>query len=343
MRKVFILLLATLILFNLVGCVDKDKQNTNKNKQPEAIICEDADKLVKLSLVDGAATIAFDLERWNKLHHIYDYDPDFFSPEKLREGPFPIIVESGKIKEAYIAKLASLDYGLYDFDMPIVVMLMDDNSIEWLPANPFDSTDLSYLGGEYENYDNFRSSGKLAYRDNFTSLVYAADNEGLGNMTLYAVNELGHMYDFYYLWLETRLCDGSWISEIVPAQSEDDFSIQGRLTMSPEGQVTFDLGIIEGIDYEIKELYESWQGEAQLITSTDQLYPLGSLLLDLTLDKSPLYELPTDKIKASYRADIGPDGDLSLFYNNGTALYQNDENIQQFLFWQFWEDMYALN
>lgn len=351
MKRYLLLLSMFLLTFSLVGCWDKDSPTVNKeptlikgDKSPKSnqeIIREDEDKLVKVRIKDGEANISFDLERWEELHNIYGYDPEFYPVEELQEGPFAIAVESGKVVDACIGKLNSMDYSSYEFTLPVVVLLMDDDSVEWIWADPFRTADLSYIGGEYEYFSNFISHGTLAYKDKFISCSYESDGEGIGNMAIYLINDHNIKFDFYSLRLETNIKDGVWISEIIPPVSESDSPILGHLKISPDGKATFDVGIGgSSDDYKLEEIFESWSGNADVITATDQQYPLGTLIFDLSLDYcayQAYHDLP-NKIKGSYRVDLDSSSDITLFHNDGDVLYQLDEDIMGFTFFQFWYD-----
>ncbi|HZJ84539.1 MAG TPA: hypothetical protein VFD02_03180 [Syntrophomonadaceae bacterium] len=73
---------------------------------------------------------------------------------------------------------------------------MENGSVDWLFADPFDTADLDYMGGEYGDYQNFRGNGSLAHIDNYSSFAYESDNEGRGNMALYLINEAGKKFDW---------------------------------------------------------------------------------------------------------------------------------------------------
>lgn len=144
---------------------------------------QDEEDLVGVSIENGAASIYFNLDRWDELHNIYDVDPEYYDMERMEGGPFPIAVESGLVKDAVIGKVPLLDYSSYEFTVPVVVFLIDDDSLEWIYADPYMAVDDSHLGGGYRNYKHFVSSGTIARKDDYTHFPYEFDKEGIGGKT----------------------------------------------------------------------------------------------------------------------------------------------------------------
>ncbi|MGB4313050.1 MAG: hypothetical protein ACOX0L_06595 [Natronincolaceae bacterium] len=351
-NRIIILITALSLMIILVGCKQDENTSLSKDKlqitgkvnentdEKDGVIFtrEDEDRLVKINIKDGEASIYFDLDRWDELHNIYDGGLDFFDTAKLQEGPFPIIVKSGKVKDACIGKIQLMDYSQYEFTMPTVVLMMEDGSLEWFFADPYMTEDLSKMGGEYENYQNFRSHGKLAHMDNFSSFFYESDGEGIGdNKSIYITNEIGDKFDFYYLWLETMLYDGVWICELFSPRGEDGYPVNGYFSFERDGSFNFNVGIGNSYEPEHVEYIEYWVGNAEMITKTDRSYPLGTIVYDLHVDwwvdecvEGDCESEKLREISGSYRSFIGSDAGLTLCYNDGDDLYQQNKDLKTF-------------
>lgn len=327
-RKKFIgILIIILIILLIAGCgkedgmkdtgeieTDLDKTDYNENlSEKEVIIREDEDRLVKIAIEDGAASISFDFHRWEELHQLKETAFDFIDTDAMEEGPFPIELESGKVIDASIGKIQSITYSEYNFTIPIVVLLMEDGSLEWLYADPYMT----------EDYINFRSFGKLSYKDDFISLSYGSDNEGYGDYTIFLENSKSERLDLRYIIFHDRLVRGTWTCPLPPTGQ-----ICGYLSFNEDGEVHWEIG--EGVDYETSPLqaYEVWDGTFEYIMSEDRQYPPGTLTFDM--GGWWIYEGDEDSedlgysiiIEGSYRTEFQSDGSMTLYHNDGVMLYQ---------------------
>lgn len=297
------------------------------------LIREDEDELVQIRIEDGKASIYFDLDHWDELHNIYDLDTDYFNVEALANGPYPVNVERGKVKDACIGKLQLMDFSSYDFTLPVVVLMMVDGGMEWLYADPYMAEDYSHLGGEYEEYQNFNSMRLLAKVDGFSSFSYESDNEGFGAMAIYVHDEPGNKFDFYYLWLESELYTGIWACRL-----NEDWPVYGNLSFEEDGYFYFNVGEGEDYDPTIQYLFETWEGNAEIITACDQGYPLGTFVFDMWVtwwvDECVDGDCETGKleqVQGSCRmGPMGSDGSLELYYNEGDDFYQQNKDWKVF-------------
>lgn len=312
------------------------ESSVEEKGQSIPIIREDKEKLVKVAINDGEATISFDFDRWEQLHQLKENAFDFIDTDAMEEGPFPMKVESGKVVDAYIGKIQSISFAEYEFIMPTVVLLMEDGSLEWFFADPYNTIDLKDIGGEYEDYENFTSMGKLSHKDDYVSFSYESDGEGYGNDTIYIRNSVGEKFDFRYLLYETNLTFGTWVCSLPPG----DY-MHGFITFSEDGTVKWEIGDMDEDDInKIGQAYEIWEGIYEFIKTDDREYPIGTLLLDM--GGWWIYEGEGDlgyegQIKSSYRTDFSPSGDLVLYYNDGVDLYQFKKNHKRFDFWNHYD------
>lgn len=343
-EKRFLGILIIILIISLIGgCgkkVEKDSlgdvdKDPNKNdhaeslNEKETIIREEEDKLVKVAIEDGTASIFFDFHRWEELHELKETAFDFIDTDAMEEGPFVIETESGKVADAIIGKIQSITYSEYNFVIPTIVLLMEDGSLEWLYADPYMTEDLKELGGEYENYVNFRSFGKLSYKDDFVSLSYESDNEGFGSYTIFLENKKSDKFDFRNILFHDRLVHGTWTCPLPPTGQ-----ICGYLSFNENGEVHWEIGM--GNDYETSpfEAFEVWDGTYEYIMTEAGGYPLGTLVFDM--GGWWIYEGSDDdadlgystKIEGSYRTEFQSDGSMTLYYNDGVMLYQFKDDME---------------
>ena len=135
---------------NQLGNKELPNRKTTK-MDSENNFLEDEDGLVKIEIENGEANISFQVDSWNKIYGSQS-DGFYHIPDSLQDVFFSIIPRSGSVVDACVARISSM--GTYlptdDFELPIVVLLMDDGSIEWFYANPnatlysyeFSSSDL---------------------------------------------------------------------------------------------------------------------------------------------------------------------------------------------------------
>lgn len=320
---------------------DKNPITDTGDSSIDSVKRQDEEGLVEISVDDGLASIYFNLDRWDELYGIYDADPDYYNVEGMQEGPFPILVESGLVKDAVIGKVQLLDYSCYEFSLPVVVLLMDNGSLEWIYADPYMTVDYSYLGGEYQDYENFLSNGKISRVDDYTHFFYESDKEGIGDKNIYVTNINGDVFDFYYLWMETKLYGGTWICELWPPTDWSEYSLNAYMIFEEDGSFYYDIG--EGFPYGEAEIYlENWGGTAELVTSLDQDYPLGTLLYDIEITwwmvEGDLIDDDLDlsmHLKGSYRIFVDSDGSLGFSHKDGDDIYQVNRDIKKFNFTKY--------
>ena len=159
-----------------------------EEEEPDSILVrQDEEGLVSVRIEDGKAEVLFDLDRWETLYNISDrIDTSFYDPDLLREGPFRIEGLSGRVRDACIGKVKMLDHKHYEnFTVPSVVLLMEDGTLEYFLADP-------YIG-DYEWV--FYSQGRLPWLKDIVSLAYGQDGDGFGDMTIFAWDSQGMLFD----------------------------------------------------------------------------------------------------------------------------------------------------
>jgi hypothetical protein len=196
-----------------------------------ALTRQDEDGLVSVRIEDGRAEISFDLERWEKLHDLYDVG-EFYEPAMIREGPFAIGNLAGGVKDACIGKIDALDWINYKFVTPAVVLLMEDGSLEWLLADPYP--------GDYEW--EYYSNGKLPWLKDIVSLSYENETAGRGDPVIFATDKDGLRYDVRALCWLTHVFEAEWVYEIGPTLEDDRECI--FLNFQADGEISARKGLL---------------------------------------------------------------------------------------------------
>lgn len=324
---IFLLFLCILVL---VACGKKEKGPGDGNRGERlgfgenkggVIVREDAKGIIKITIEDGEANISFDLDKCEEFYQLSEY-PEYYNVDGIREGPFKIRVISGRVKDAFVGELQIMDYSELDFTVATVVLTMEDGSVEWVYADPFSTIGYSHYEEEYSKDGNFESYRALAYKDNFTSFSYENHHEDQDAMVLYLINDKGEKFDFYKLWLETKLTQGSWVMKL-----EDDFDedISPYLYLKFEPHGTFTLDVAGSyMDYEIAYYHENWGGSYEIDRGSSKNYYMGSFDFDLHLlwwiDEGD-NGLKTE-LSGSYSFETDSTGDISLVYESGDRIYQ---------------------
>ena len=297
------------------GCVSKpgtaDTFESDSNLKEE-IIRQDEEGLVTVRIADGGTEITLDLELWDMLYNIYDVNAEFYDPSLRRGGPFPIKCVGDNIKDACIGKVAALDYYGYEFITPAVILLMEDGTLEYTLAYPYpNEADWVY-----------QSQGKLPWLKDIVSLAYKKENEGKGEMTIFATDRDGLIYDVRNVCHMTGIFEDEWLFQ----QSGDSFPYWRYCTLrfsESNNEMLFTTGLNSGgnvWDYgEYTGSYEITLAENDIGGRRPGLF---SFFLSVT-SGSKYDDRPNDRIVGTcfISAPSAPDGmTLELWYSDGDYL-----------------------
>ena len=170
-----------------------------------ALVREDTEGLITLSIEDGQGELVYNLGLWDRLHDIYDNA--YYPIEEISEGPFYIVTAGGgRIKDACIGKIDDPFEGylsLRDFITPTVALLMEDGSVEFTRADPYMGV---YMFGDNSLY----SHGKLPWIKDIVALSYENEKEGIGGMSIFAEDKDGLLYDIKRLYTMAHIFDQEW-------------------------------------------------------------------------------------------------------------------------------------
>lgn len=308
--------------------IGDDGETKDKGKlKGETIVRKDEKNLIEVHIEKGEAKVYFNLEKWEEVFTLSKIKAggelaSYYNMENWREilkiedtksmganyyGPFPIKGLSGKVKDVNIAQIAELDFsnGLFE-TIPTIFLLMENKTVEFACGDIFSIC---------PDFTALESLGPLPWIENIESLIYENDGEGIGEMTVYAVNSKGDKYDLRIPGKFRSLFYGmSWVSNEL-AQEPDFIPIGPTycavLDFSEDGTVILEKGWVNGESAKYKGNYRITMGE-------DDIRP-GMMILDLYPDS----QIPNVKreIHGSYFAEIHYGIHFELYPGEGEPLY----------------------
>ena len=279
----------TTILFS--GCASK-KQGTD-------LVRSDEDGLIEVHINKGGdAWIVFNYDKWEKLPNYKRVSETAYISE-AREGKHPIGNLSGPVRDACIGKLDILAANYYDdFTLPTVILLMEDGGVSWVYADPFSADPFSW---------------DLPLINDIVSLSWEAEGEGIGDMTIFAKNSAGLVYDMRRICNLKDIFEGTWISEIETGAAE----LYQYLTFSEDGSVT-----LQNINFE-GNILDHYTGTFRFFLAEDGAEGKSSdtISFDLNLDTSISDVNSPRKIKGEYRSWHDGITPFNFMLSEGDALY----------------------
>ena len=296
----------------------KDKLNKNQEEEKEekeTIIRKDKEGLIEVHIEDGKATVYFDLELWEDLLAISNYE----SPISPFGGPFSIQSLSGRVKDAAICQISSLDL-LKEFEGPVptIFLLMEDGSVEWLTGQPFplDPQDKSLI-----------SIGRLPWIEDISSLEVANDGEGIGEDTVYGIDSKGDSYLLRVAGEFSYLPIGQWIWTI--ASLDSTIEDIGVLSLTEDGGAIYQIGTMDGARH------SRYTGSYGInIRRQDDKVP-AMISLDLELDYSSNPNQVVHKIEGQFFSQVTNLTYLELWPSHGDSLYVYGGDFQPSSY-EFW-------
>lgn len=329
---------AILGTFFLTGCTSQTSASTgskassivapiddSKGSANELLIREDAEGLVQVRIEDGQVSMRLEPERWEELYgaeleevsqwfdgmETIDYsDPSFFASIDRAED-IPII-------DACIGTVPNFSgWALYDFPVPVAMLLREDGRIEAVFADPF--------------VERLSTEGMLIpiLEDVESMYVDISSGDGRGDPSIYAVCADGLRYDLKYFFSHTvsEIFGVEWSCTLEDLGLETEpQTIQLQLFEDSSAQLTI---------YNGNALVAEYLGNHELVLAEGQDYYPPTLVLDLALVEcySPAIQERGD-IKGSYFYQLGvQDMFLYLWQSFGDALYVDESGTSITEYW----------
>ena len=329
MKKQLLTLLLAFFLIGLWSCAKNEPKPAAADQNNTSQIRRDAEGLVELRIENGAASLTYNLGKWEELHRIRAFAAERFPDLKLSGGPFPVEGLSGRVKDACIAKVGDLDYLKYsdaeDFStygnlvMPAVIFLMEDGGVEWGLADV-----LNYSGAVYID-------GRLPFIRDIVSLSYEPDRGGIKSRdTIYATDKNGLRYDMKLLCGLTAFFETGWRSEW-PGRNDEEFNFS-NLLFTEDGSVVFTLGL--------QDEYTDWNYagyfgifEIFLAENDPGGKKGGTITFDLSLDFTNRDKCPVTN-RGTYLISGDSGWALTLWLESGDPLLDGYGNpVERYLFY----------
>lgn len=321
-----ILMMAVGAVGFLSGCAQRAPASKEPESSPSAVIDnrdvpeilfrEDVEGLVQVRIEDGQAFIRLNPQQWDELYgaELAKAGQMFEGMEKIdfSDPAFFVSIdrtESIPITDACIGYVPNFsDWSLYDFPVPMAMLLREDGRVEAVFADPF--------------VEIFSSEGMtLPFLENVESLyVDISSGDGRGDPSIYAVCLGGLRYDLKYLLSHTvsDVFDVNWSCVLADSPLEEvPLTVQLQLFEDSTARLTiFDGG----------GLIAEYAGNHEFVLAEDQEYRPPTLVLDLMLEEcdSPALQARGD-IKGSYFYELGvQDLFLHLWLSFGDSLYVDE-------------------
>ena len=291
-------------------------EKSEKPEDPE-IIRTDVENLVEVHIKNGEAEVNLNAARFDEL---YDYSNVYESEIDTRTHK--IVGTSSKVKDACIAQIPKLDFWkATDFTAPTIFLLMEDGTVEWVHVDFY--TDESQTA-------EFRSSGPLIWLYNIEELVYENNDEGIGEMTVFAENEYGFRFDLQLIAGLHELCAGPWICDIDSSNLGNSYTndYYAVLSFNEDGTLIYEKGWL-GDDN-----FARYTGTYEISVISNIEQKPGILTFDLQIDPAFNIINEAEELHGSYFIDIQNFNMFSLYHSDGDYLHSDSYmNLEYGDFW----------
>jgi len=297
---------------------------SEESRYPE--VREDEDGLVTIRFEDGIAEIIFNLEKWGDLN---------IGMTDLDEGPFPIETSSGRVVDAIVGKIVSVElFRGRDYLAPVVALLMEDGRVEYFIADPT-------IG---QRANRYHSLGVLPWLEDITSFTYEPAG-GEGEMTIYAWDSKGLKYDITLVNDLVNIFHSWGVWEFFIKDKYDN-ELKCAMVLTEDGEMDITIGRkIDNWSYETEQTYS---GSYEVFLAENGEREAG--LMDIDLERTWwIAELDGNssaadqeywdermKITGTYYFWTEGDGYLNLDLRDGDALMHTGwrgEPVQSYNFW----------
>ncbi|MGD9559994.1 MAG: hypothetical protein AB7V55_05245 [Oscillospiraceae bacterium] len=282
----------------------------------ETLVRQDKAGLVRVRIENGQASIRLEPQRWNAaygaeleavgqmfegLETIDFSDPSLFAPiDRTDDVP---------IKDVCIGTVPNFsDWPLYDFPVPMAMLLREDGRVEAVFADPF----ATRFSSEWM---------LLPFLEDVESLyIDISSGDGRGDASIYAICADGLRYDLKYLYSHTvsDVFGVKWTCVLADSPLEA-VPLTVQLQLLEDGAARF--AIFDG-----GGLIAEYEGTHAFVLAEGQEYYPPTLVLDLALGEcnSPAIQARGD-IKGAYFYELGvQDLFLYLWQSFGDALYVDE-------------------
>lgn len=312
---------------------EKDGENQQKPKtevvEQSSPPHQDVDGMAEVVLeADGGASLILHPEKWPDLS--VDFGEYNMPAQGDKQGlRLPINGLSGKVKQTCVGKLLGfVEADRYEaVSMPVIILLMEDGSLEWLLADPYWLIIEPLYG-----YDEIVYSwGILPWINDIVALSYESEKEGKGEMTIMATDQKGKQYDLRKVLTLQGLLWNIWRFDLEP-----DGERHMILDFTEDGTVRLEKGTGLSVD-------EAYLGNYQVHfeENSEKGEKAGTISFDFkrASDKSVNIADSPKEIQGNYFVEMNENWELKLWLSEGDPLHQQEgEPVQEYIFYAYIED-----
>lgn len=308
--------------FDLLTKKDKDGKAAGEKKEKNS--WTDEKGLIKIWKENNDYYIYNDLEKWEEIHDIYNYHESIYNFDThLVDRELLIEGLNGEIIDVAIVGIDGYGGSLDEKnDFPLIFMLMESGEVAWLYGYP--PWDSDYDEGESFYQESQHIYGHLPYLKDIVSLSYEKDTEGIGGLTLFAIDKDGLRYDIRHIFDFAALSHIGWLT--FPSNAHDGEFESIQIDLSIDG----DARMIKTIYGEVEIFYEG-SYDIHLDDSSSKGYRAPSLTLDLKLDHIT-NDAYTDKerFKGTFMLALDEVRDI-IFYPSDGDSFDNEGEFYKFI------------
>ena len=295
------------VLFFGCGGPQKESEGKSSGQGSGTMVREDAEGLVRISVVKGRGELTLDLDKWDSLYRAFED----FNDTKFYKGPFKIETRQDiAIVDAYVGKVRDLRFYYDKIPLLYVVLLMENGSIECNELRPY------FTSVE----DSFSTMGPLPWLSKINA-IYGENN------TVYAKDVSGVKFDMYIPLAMPYIGKKVWATTLQAGGSPE---YTGEITFTGEDSLSYEIRSGAGASLVYSGFYRMILNEED-----EAAFPANSLQLALYRElqrgssDAVMRAIPME-IETVYGVGVNlADGSIRLQHIDGDYLFSHNGANQE--------------